>query len=128
MYSEKEASLLSPRLLAYIGDSIYELKTRCFYMTNGYRKVNQLHQKTIEMVNATAQARALEIIKNNLKDIEQDIVRRGKNANTGQVPSNSKILDYRSNTGLEALFGFLYLSGQESRLEELWQEISDTFL
>ncbi|MEJ6949603.1 Mini-ribonuclease 3 [Natronospora cellulosivora (SeqCode)] len=127
MYSEKEASLLSPRLLAYVGDGIYELKAREYCLAKGIRKLHLVHQKTINMVNANAQAQALEKLKNNLNDKEQDIVRRGRNANTGQVPNNAEIFDYRLSTGLEALFGYLYLSGNKNRLEELWLEISANF-
>lgn len=123
MIKEKEAHLLSPVLLAYIGDSVFELKTREYFLKKGLRKINFIHQKTINLVNASAQARALAVIEKKLTQQEQGIVRRGKNTDPGTVPSNTDIMEYRLSTGLEALFGYLYLSNNKQRLDELWQVI-----
>ncbi|MFW5991886.1 MAG: Mini-ribonuclease 3 [Halanaerobiaceae bacterium] len=123
MDKEKEASLLSPALLAYIGDSIFELKTREYFLEQGYRKLNTIHQQTVTLVNASSQAEALKMIEDKLNRREKNIVRRGKNTDIGTVSKNADIGEYRLSTGLEALFGYLYLADKRERLNELWQEI-----
>ncbi|MFW5972194.1 MAG: Mini-ribonuclease 3 [Bacillota bacterium] len=123
MYTDKEAGLLPPGLMAYIGDSVFELMVRKHFLKEGYRKLHDIHQQTISLVNASAQAAFLEVIKESLTQREKDIVNRGKNTKTGTVPNNADIMDYRMSTAFEALIGFLYLSEQKTRLEELWRKI-----
>lgn len=123
MYTEKEVGLLSPGLLAYIGDSVYELMARNYSLEKGYRKLHDIHQHTINLVNASSQAEFLKEIKDILTEREKDIVRRGKNTKTGNVPNSTKMIDYRLSTGLEALIGYLHLSNQQERLKEIWNKI-----
>lgn len=123
MYTEKEAGLLSPGLLAYIGDSIYEVMARKYFLKKGYRRLHDIHQKTITLVNASSQAHFLNKIETMLSEREKDIVRRGKNAKTGNVPNNAEIMEYRLSTGFEALIGYLYLSDQKDRLDQIWEKI-----
>ncbi|MFP4015864.1 MAG: Mini-ribonuclease 3 [Halanaerobiales bacterium] len=125
-YTEREAALLSPGLLAYIGDSVYELMARKYSLGKGYRRLHDIHQNTISLVNATTQARFLRIIEDILVESEEDIVRRGKNTKTGNVPNNAEMIDYRLSTGFEALIGYLYLSDQEKRLNIIWNKITET--
>lgn len=123
MYTEKTASLLSPGLLAYIGDSVYELMARKYSLEKGHRKLHDIHQNTISLVNASSQANFLAEIKDSLTEKEKNIVRRGKNTKTGNVPNNAEIMAYRMSTGFEALIGYLHLSNQQDRLEEIWNKI-----
>lgn len=119
--NKKEASLLSPGLLAYIGDSVYELQARKYLLLEkGYRKNHQIHQQTVKLVNATFQANALRDIEEKLTDEEKSIVRRGRNTKSGSVPANTDVIDYRLSTGMEALFGYHYLSGNKERLSQIW--------
>ncbi len=120
---EKEVGLLSPGLLAYIGDSVYELQARRYLLAQGYRSLNKIHQGVIGFVQASAQARALRSLEDALSDQEIGIVRRGRNTKTGSVPNNADIIDYRLSTGLEALFGYHYLCGHFKRIDELWNKI-----
>ncbi len=123
MYTEKTASLLSPGLLAYIGDSVYELMVRKYSLEKGHRKLHDIHQNTISLVNASSQANFLVEIKDSLTEKEKNIVRRGKNTKTGNVPNNAEIMAYRMSTGFEALIGYLHLSNQQDRLDEIWDMI-----
>lgn len=122
---EQEARLLSPGLLAYIGDSIYEVKARDYLLKKGYRSLNELHQHTVKIVNASAQAKVLRELDDNLSKKELSIVRRGRNYQGGNIPANSSMIDYRMSTGLEALFGYHYLSGNYERLDFIWGKIVD---
>ena len=110
--TEKELRGYSSLGLAYIGDCIYELFVRTMVVTKGNDKANHYHQKTISYVNAAAQTAMMEKIKPLLTDEERAVFRRGKNAKS---PSPAK----NQSSGFEALMGYLYLSGQMERLEEL---------
>ncbi len=113
--------VLPPGLLAYIGDSIYEIQARTWLLGQGYRDLNKIHKKTVEFVNATAQARGLKFIEPELTEEEESIIRRGRNARTGSIPKNTDMIDYRLSTGLEALFGYLYLKENHERINQLWE-------
>lgn len=123
MFTDKEVSLLPPGVLAYIGDSVFELLVRRNIVDGGLRKLQDIHQKAISLVNATSQAELLREIEGLLTEEESNIVRRGKNTNIGTVPKNAEIIDYRLSTGFEALFGYLYLCKRQERIDEIWQEI-----
>jgi ribonuclease-3 family protein len=110
---------MSPLTLAYIGDTIYDLIVRSYLVMVHPTTVHQLHHKATEFVNASAQSDTLnEIIERLTKD-ERNMVRRGRNAKSGTVPKNADIGDYRRATGLEALLGYLFLSGRIERLTEI---------
>jgi ribonuclease-3 family protein len=114
--------LLSPGIMAYIGDSIYEVFIRAYLIECGIRKNNILHKTAIKYVNAEAQAELLREIKPYLSKEEKIIVRRGRNSNSGQVPKNTDVADYRYSTAFEALLGYLYLEGEKDRLVEILNE------
>lgn len=118
-----ELNVISPALLAYVGDSVYELQVRTWLLNNGYRKLNEIHKNAVKYVNAKAQARGLNIIKSKLTDEEEQIVRRGRNSKSGSIPNNAEMMDYRLSTGLEALFGYHYLLGNHKRIAQLWELI-----
>ena len=119
-----EASQINVISLAYVGDAIYEMLVREKMMCEINCSVSQLHKLSKGYVCAKGQSSALELIANKLSDIEANILRRGRNANSKTVSKNADILEYRRATGLESLFGFLYLTGQDQRLSELFEIIA----
>lgn len=115
----KEVSSLA---LAYIGDAIYEILVRTMVLSKGNAPVNKLHKKSKEYVNAKAQAELYHSIAEYLTEEEQAVFRRGRNAKSFTTPKNMTIADYRYATGLEALFGYLYLKGDMKRALELFEK------
>lgn len=113
---------LSPLTLAYIGDGIFEMLVRLTVLTDGNAPVNKLNSKARKMVNAKAQNDMYFKIVELLTDEEMSIFKRGRNAKSFTTPKNANLSDYRHATGLEALFGFLYLSGEQKRMMELFSE------
>lgn len=106
--------------LAHIGDGVYELLTRTMLCAGGNKKVTELHKKTVAIVNAPAQAEAAERLLPHLTDDEKYIYKRGRNAKVNSVPHKADIAQYHTATGLEALFGWLYLQGKTQRINELY--------
>lgn len=120
LISPLEASRISPLRLAYLGDTVWELMVRQRLMEKG-GKVRNMHRETVNSVNAGAQAMALTKLLPHLTEDEQDIIRRGRNATPRHsAPKGQQAEDYHAATGLEALFGFLYLSGQYPRMLQLF--------
>lgn len=109
----------SPLTLAYIGDAVYEIWIRTLVVNRGNIPVNKLHKKTSSLVKASAQAHMIQEIKKELTEEEVLIYKRGRNAKSATIAKNATVNDYRSATGLEALFGHLYLTGQEKRMLDL---------
>ena len=114
-----DAKLLSPLVWAYIGDSVYELYVRTKLVNKSNAKPHKLHIESIKYVKAKAQADILKKINDNLTEDEKDIVRRGRNTENHHVAKNANIADYSQSTGFEALIGYLYLTKQDERLEEI---------
>lgn len=106
--------------LAHIGDGVFELLCRSFLCAQGHTNVLVLHQLTVAMVKAPAQADFLDRILPHLTDTELSYYRRGKNAHVHAVPKGATAAQYAKATGLEALFGRLYLEGQLERINELF--------
>lgn len=111
--------------LAHVGDAVYELLTRTMLCERGHSSVSELHRLTVSMVNAPAQARAAERLIPVLTDEELSVYRRGRNTKVNSVPHNADIGQYHAATGVEALFGWLYLQGRLERIEELFGLITD---
>ena len=128
MHSEQNPKLLSPLTLAYIGDAVFELMVRDHIVKKGNAPVNKLHHLTVQRVCAAAQQQASELLMPILTEEETAIFRRGRNAHS-HPPKNADPAAYRSATGFEALFGYLYLSGEHERLNTLftlvWESQSD---
>ena len=120
-----DANNLSMLALAHVGDAVYELLTRTMLCTRANSSVAQLHKQTVSYVNAPAQARAAEKILPLLDSEEASVYRRGRNAKVNSVPHNADIGQYHAATGLEALFGWLYLQGRMERVEELFRAIME---
>ncbi len=112
-----DPKLLSPLVLAYIGDAVFELYVRLGLIPN-VSKVQRLHKQAIQYVRAQSQADILKSWEPLLSEEEEAIVRRGRNAKSA-VPKSADMITYRRSTAMEALIGYLYVSGQEQRLWEL---------
>ena len=119
----KEVNAVSNLGLAHIGDGVYELLCRSYLCCKGGKTVKNLHKDSVAMVKAPAQAKFAEKILPHLTQQEQDWFRRGKNAHTHAAPKSATPQEYAKATGLETLFGALYLSGQLDRLNELFHII-----
>lgn len=119
-YSQMELAQIKPLVLAYVGDSVYEVYVRTHLIEkSGRSDVNHLHRMSVKFVCCAAQAHILSVLEPILTEQEHDIVRRGRNAHSHTVPKNASIHDYRCATGFEALIGYTYLKGDTDRLEEL---------
>ena len=115
--------------LAYIGDSIYDIMSREYVMKNHLGKINDLHRTVSTLVSARAQASFMkDILENNiLTDIEESIYIRGKNQKNNSKAKNASIMEYKLATGLEAVFGYLYLEKNFERLEEMFNYIINLY-
>ncbi|QJD85105.1 Mini-ribonuclease 3 [Cohnella herbarum] len=111
--------LLSPVVLAYIGDAVFEIYIRQKLIACSSRKPHELHRAATTYVSAAAQAKLLQRWMPLLTEEEADIVRRGRNTKSGQPPKNADPADYRHATALECLVGHLYYHGAKDRLEQL---------
>jgi len=111
--------------LAHVGDAVYELFVRGMLCAQGHNSVSALHKLTVKYVNAPAQAAAAEKILPVLSEEEKAVYKRGRNAKVNSVPHNANVGQYHSATGLEALFGWLYLQGKISRAGELFAIITE---
>lgn len=123
--TEKEASLYSPNILAFYGDSVYETMVRNRIITEHHTNAGRLHELAVERVRASYQSEAVGVIEPLLTEREADILRRGRNAGGISVPKSAKPSEYRRATALEALFGYLSLTGQQERLETLFNAICE---
>lgn len=109
---------LSPLVLAYLGDTVYESYIREHLIKqNNQRKVNDLHKLAIKYVKAKAQADIIHEIEKDLTDEELRIYKRGRNQKSNTSPKNADIIDYKHATGFEALIGYLYLNNEGDRLK-----------
>lgn len=116
-----DAKQLNSLALAYIGDAVFELKVRNYLLHKGEVKPNELHREAITFVAAKAQANIIHhwLEADILTDEEIGVVRRGRNAKSLSIPKNISVQTYRYATAFEALIGFLYLTKNQSRLDEL---------
>ncbi len=125
-FDEFDVRMIHPLVLAYIGDTIYDLFVRTYLVMAYDAPVSQLHVKAINFVRAKGQADTLRHIENLLTREELDIVRRGRNAKSATMPRNAAVADYRLATGFESLLGYLYLTGKEERLFEIMDYILES--
>lgn len=114
--NERDVDQLSPLVLAYIGDAVYEVFIRTLIISKGNSPVNKLHKESISFVKAKAQSDIIHRILETLTQEEQDVVRRGRNAKSGTIPKNADVTEYKYATGFESLIGYLYLKRQYERL------------
>ncbi len=109
--------------LAHIGDGVFDLLCRAYLCSHGDHTVLKLHKDTVNMVKATTQAKYADKLKPLLTEEEFGYYRRGKNAHTHAAPKSASPQEYAKATGLEALFGALYLLGRTDRINELFHII-----
>ena len=118
----KDWHLLNGLTLAYMGDGIYELYIRQHVLRTGKTKPNILHREATRYVSAKAQANLIQQMLDNesfLTEEELEYFKRGRNAKSHTKAKNADVITYRMSTGFEAMIGYLYLSGQNERLEEV---------
>lgn len=123
--SVQEVNQIGMLSLAHVGDAVYELLVRSRLCADNHTAVTQLHRLTVSQVNAAAQAQAVEKILPLLTEEERGVYKRGRNTKVNSVPHHAEIAQYHAATGLEALFGWLYLLGRSERLEELFAHITE---
>ena len=119
---------LSPLPLAFVGDGVYELLVREYLAAQGNCPVKKLHARKVELVRWSARAQGLEKIWPQVTAEEREVAQRGRNAHVGHVPKNAALADYHGATALEALFGYLYLSGNMTRLRELFRCVIEQYV
>lgn len=113
-----ETNLLSPSVLAFVGDAVYGLYVRT-HLAQINRPSGELHRLSVEYVKASAQAEAFEVIEPILTEKEIEVFKRGRNFHTN-TPKSATVQEYHTATGIETLFGYLYLSGMTARADELF--------
>lgn len=116
---------LNPISLAYIGDAVYEILVREHLVLKGDKPPEQLHRLAVSFVSATAQATAIKKIEPILTQDETAAFKRGRNAKVSHVPKGASVAHYHNATGFEALYGYLYLTGQTQRMRELFKIICE---
>ena len=122
-FSAQDINKLSILALAYIGDGVFELMVRTKLTTEDHSSALDLHRTAISIVNAVSQSGYADTLLPLLTDEEISVYKRGRNAKVNSVPKNASVADYHKATGFEALFGYLYLSGNKERLAELFSHL-----
>lgn len=115
-------NLLSPSVLAFVGDAVYGLYVRR-RLAEVNRPSGELHRLSVKLVKASAQAEAFTVIESELSEKELSVFKRGRNFHTSTTPKSATNREYHTATGLECLFGFLYLSGEIDRADSLFDKI-----
>jgi ribonuclease-3 family protein len=119
-FSDIEILQLSPLVLAYIGDSVFDVYIRTLLIKKeGNVSVHKLHKQSVEYVKAKAQSDIIHRITDSLSQDELDVVKRGRNAKSGIIPKNADPIEYKYATGFEELIGYLYLKKDFKRLTDI---------
>ena len=124
-FTPAQVNAMSNLALAHVGDGAYELMCRTYLCLQGDKTVLKLHKDTVSLVKAPTQAAFADKLKPHLTEEEFAYYRRGKNAHTHAAPKAASRLEYAKATGLETLFGALYLLGETDRLNELFHIIME---
>lgn len=109
----------SPLVLAYIGDSVFEMYVRTMLLKDSNKPVNDFHQTACSIVCAKNQCELINKLLKFLTEEETAVFKRGRNAKSATVPKHSSVSDYRKATGFEALLGYLFITGRNDRIREL---------
>ena len=120
--TQDQVKAISSLGLAHVGDGVFELLCRSLLCVQGNKTVKNLHKSTVGFVNAPAQAKFADVIVPLLTEEEEGYYRRGKNSHTHAAPGAANRQEYAKATGLEALFGALYLLGRQERVNELFKK------
>ena len=113
---------ISTPALAYLGDCVIELLVRRSLVLSGMGTSKALNRAALDYVSAPAQAEAMKRILPLLNEVEEGYFRRGRNIGHTNTPKRATVSEYRAATGMEALFGYLHLTGQTERAEELFAQ------
>ena len=122
-FDTAQVNAISNLGLAHLGDCVFEILCRAYLCTRGDKTVDRLHQDTIAMVRATAQAKFADKMLPMLSEEEMAYYRRGKNSHVHGVPKSATPQEYAKATGVETLFGALYLLGRKDRLNEIFKAV-----
>ena len=122
-FEKAQVDAISNLGLAHMGDCVYEILCRAYLCAQGGRTVDKLHRDTIHMVKATSQAKFADKLLPLLSEEELAYYRRGKNSHVHAVPKSATPAEYAKATGVEALFGALYLMGRKDRLNQLFKAV-----
>lgn len=122
-YSHIEINMASPLQLAYVGDAVYEVLVRTYLLETMKMSVNELHKEAIKFVKANAQSNIVHFLKDDLTEEENSIIKKGRNAKSATTPKNANITDYRYATGFETLIGYLYLTDNIERINQIFDII-----
>ena len=106
--------------LAYLGDAVIELMVRERLVSMGYSSSKALNARALDFVRASAQAQAMERLLPHLTEEEEGAFRRGRNIGHTNTPKRATVAEYRNATGMEALFGYLHMKGEQARIKELF--------
>ena len=123
--TKQEIDAISNLGLAHMGDCVFEILCRGYLCARGGKNVGHLHRDTINLVKAQSQAKFVDKLLPLLNEEELAYYRRGKNAHVHAVPKSCTPAEYAKATGLEALFGALYLAGKTERLNELFKQVME---
>ena len=123
--TKQQIDAISNLGLAHMGDCVFEILCRGYLCARGETTVDRLHRDTINLVKATAQAKFVDKLVPMLSEEEMAYYRRGKNAHVHAVPKSATPAEYAKATGLEALFGALYLAGRTERINELFKAVME---
>jgi ribonuclease-3 family protein len=121
----REAINLPSLTLAYIGDGIYEIAVRRYLLESGIKKADEIHKEAVKYVKATFQSGFYHLLLDKLSEAELAVMKRGRNAKTGHQPKSSGVAEYHNATGVEALMGALWLSGDQERLDTIFDLLFD---
>ena len=113
------------RTLAFLGDAVWSLKVREYFVDKGYEKGKDLQKLSTDFVSAKAQASFYDYLHNEglLTEEEEEYFKRGRNANAGTVPHNTPGQIYRKSTGFVAILGYLYLEKKQDRIDFIWDKV-----
>ena len=121
IFDIKDPAQLNGASLAYLGDSVLEVMVRQYLLSTGVTDVGKLNSMALAYVRATVQSDAVERILPCLSEEEMHVFKRGRNAHGIAIPKSASASQYRRATGLEALFGYLYINGMTERMKELFK-------
>ena len=126
--SERDAGQYSPLALAFLGDSVYDTLVRDYLLRRANMPVAKLHTAKIKLVCAEFQSSVYENVAEILTEKEISVLKRGRNSTGNTVPKHAEAVDYRRATAIECLFGYLFLTGQEERISQIFNVIMENVL
>ena len=124
-FSKENAKIANPQMLAFVGDAVFSLYIRNKVVLENSEKIKELHSKTSQLVKAGEQSYFIDKILEMLDETEMAIYKRARNYKTQNIAKNAKVIDYKKATGFEAVLGYLYLTGEIDRLNEILKECND---